>query len=311
MIAVSLLEAWCFLRRGWARTALMSCGLLAATASAAEPSYRLVENWAQLPAGTKWGTMTAVDIDARGHVYVFQRGQPSQVMVFDRGGKLLRSWGDGTFPNAHALRIDPQGNVWITDRGLHQVQKFSPEGKLLLELGRKGVMGDNASRDALNGPADVAFGRNGEIFVADGESTNTRIVKFSADGKLIKFWGTKGAAPGQLDVPHNIVTDSQGRLYVANRANKRIEIYDQEGAYLGVIPKGGTPFGLFMTKDDILYVVDGTEGVDDLTIINPKTQAILGHFGGMTGPHMLAVDADGAIYVAETRGSSVKKWSRR
>src|SRR5436190_7072628 len=129
-------------------------------------TYQLVENWAQLPPGTKWETMTAVDIDSHGIVYVFQRGDPSKVMAFDSKGKLVRSWGDKMFPSAHGLRVDRQDNVWITDRGLHQVLKFSPDGKLLLELGKKGVAGDNNSTDALNGPSDVVIARNGDIFVS-------------------------------------------------------------------------------------------------------------------------------------------------
>ena len=289
---------------------LLSAFLQLTKVHAADLPYHAVENWAQLPAGAKWATMTAVDIDSKGTIYVFQRGAPSKVMAFDAQGKLLRSWGDGTFPNAHGLRVDHQDNVWITDRGLHQVLKFSPDGKRLLALGQKGVAGDNNSKDALNGPADLVFGRNGEIFVADGESTNTRIVKFSADGKVLKFWGTKGSDPGQLDVPHAIAMDSKGRLYVANRSNKRIEIFDQEGGYLGVLTNAGTPYGLFVTKDDILYCVDGSPGKNDLTMVDTNTRQVVGHFGGLAGPHMLAVDAKGAVYVAETSGAAVRKFVR-
>ena len=292
--------------------ALMAAVMLyAPTARGADATYQLVENWAQLPAGTKWETMTAVDIDSKGTVYVFQRGEPSKVMAFDSKGKLLRSWGDRMFPSAHGLRVDRQGNVWITDRGLHQVLKFSPEGKLLMELGRKGVAGDNDSRDALNGPSDVVVGPNGDIFVSDGESTNTRIVKYSKDGKLIKFWGTKGSGPGQLDVPHSIAMDSKGRLYVANRTNKRIEIFDQDGGYIAQMTNAGTPYGLFMTKDDVLYVVDGSQGNDNLTIVDTKNQKVVGHIQGLAGPHMVSVDSGGAIYVAEVRGASVKKFVKK
>ncbi|HVZ64108.1 MAG TPA: peptidyl-alpha-hydroxyglycine alpha-amidating lyase family protein [Opitutaceae bacterium] len=274
-------------------------------------AYRQVENWPQMPANASGAMMTAVDVDSRGTVYVFQRGAPARVMAFDPSGKLLRTWGEGTYPSAHGLRVDAQDNVWVTDRGWHQVLKYSPEGKLLLTLGKKGVAGDNNSTDALNGPSDVAFGPKGEIFVSDGESSNTRVVKFSADGKFIKFWGTKGSGPGQLNTPHSIVIDSKGRLYVANRGNKRVEIYDQDGGYLGVITNAGTPYGLFMAKDDILYSVDGTEGKDDLTIIDTKTQKVIDHFGGLTGPHMLSVDKNGAIYVAETKGNAVKKFVKK
>ncbi len=280
-------------------------------ARAVEPVYQQVENWAQLPAGTKWAMMTAVDIDSKGTIYALQRGAPAKVMVLDSAGKLLRAWGEGMFPNAHALRVDRKDNVWVTDRSRHQVLKFSATGELLLALGKQGVKGDNTSVDALNGPSDVVVGPNGDIFVSDGESTNTRVVKYSPDGKLIKFWGTKGSGPGQLDVPHNIVMDSKGRLFVADRSNKRVEIFDQDGGYVGAMTNAGTPYGLFMAKDDVLYTVDGTPGKDDLTIIDTTDQKVLAHFGGLVGPHMLAVAADGAIYVAETRGASIKKFVRK
>ena len=282
-----------------------------AQVQAAELTYREVKDWAQLPAGAKPVMMTAVDIDSKGTVYVFQRGEPAKVMAFDSSGKLLRSWGEGKFVNAHGLRIDRQDNVWITDRGLQQVIKFSPTGQVLLELGKKGVAGNNTSTDALNGPSDVVFGANGDIFVSDGESSNTRVLKFSADGKFIKFWGTKGTGPGQLDTPHSIVMDSQGRLLVANRGNKRVEIFDQDGKYLDVLNDTGTPYGLFLTRNDVLYITDGTQGKDDLTIIDLKTRQHLGHFGGLVGPHMLAVDATGAIYVAETRGNAIRKFAKQ
>jgi len=278
---------------------------------AAEWTYQQVPNWAQLPAGAKWEAVSAVDVDAKGNVYVFQRGEPSKVIVFDSKGKLLRTWGERTFPSAHALRIDRQGNVWITDRGWHQVIKFTPDGKVLMELGRKGVAGDNNSTDALNGPSDVVVAPNGDIFVSDGESTNTRIVKYSKDGKFVKFWGSKGSGPGQLDVPHSIVIDSKGRLYVADRSNKRVEIFDQDGKYLDQMTNAGTPYGLFMTKDDVLYVTDGSQGKEDMTIVDTKSGQILGHVAGLTGPHMLSVDSTGAVYIAEVRGASVKKFVRK
>jgi len=286
---------------------------------AADGDYQLVENWAQLPQGMQWGVMSAVDIDSHGTIYAFKRSEPGQkademssmVMVIDPQGKFLRSWGEHTFSSAHGLRVLRDGFIWITDKTGDQVFKFSPDGELLMTLGKKGVAGDNNSTDALNGPSDVVIGPNGDIFVSDGESTNTRIVKYSKDGKLIKFWGTKGSGPGQLDVPHSIVMDSRARLYVADRSNKRIEIFDQDGTYLDQMTNAGTPYGLFMTKDDVLYVVDGSQGKDDLTIVNTKDQKVLGHIGGLAGPHMLSVDSSGAIYVAEVRGASIKKFVKR
>jgi len=277
---------------------------------AADSNYKLIENWAQLPGGMKWGSMSAVDVDYRnGTVYVFERGEHASIQAFDSNGKFLRAWGDNKmFPSAHGLRVDREGNVWITDRGVHQVMKFSPEGKLLLELGKKGVKGDNDSRDALNGPSDVAIARNGDIYVSDGESTNTRVVKFSKDGKLIKFWGTKGTGDGQLDVPHTIAIDSKGLVYVGDRGNKRIQVFDADGKYVRQIRDAGVPYGMYITKDDMLYFVDGTAETNAMIVVNTKTDKVVDRMPGLKGPHMISVDPKGAVYVAETTGQVVKKF---
>ncbi len=273
-------------------------------------NYQKVDNWAQLPPGTVWQDMTGVDIDRQGNVYALQR-TPSKVMVFDSRGRFVRSWGEGAFTKAHALRLDRQGNVWITDRELHQVLKFSRDGHLLMALGTKGVPGDNDSTVALNGPADLVIAPNGDIFVADGESTNTRVVKFSKDGKFLMKWGTKGAGPGQLQTPHSIVMDARGRLYVANRGNARVEIFDQIGRFLGQINNVATPYGLAMAADGTLYVADGAAGSEGLTVLNTRSGKVLAHFSGITGAHMVAVDNKGAIYVAEVRGRAVEKFVRK
>src|SRR5437660_1583428 len=128
--------------------------------------YQLVENWAQFPPGiTKWGSATGVDVDARDNVYVLHRNEAVPIMVFDRNGKFLRSWGQGMFKTTHFLRVDRSGNVWVTDRGDMQAFKFKPDGKLLMTLGKKGVTGDNTSQDTFNGMADLAVAKNGDIFI--------------------------------------------------------------------------------------------------------------------------------------------------
>ena len=289
--------------------AIIAAPLQGAFAKSAR-TYEKVANWAQLPPGVAWQDMSGVDIDTKGDIYTLQR-TPAKIMVFDSKGKYLRSWGDGMFPKAHALRVDRQNNIWITDRELHQVLKFTRGGELLMALGTKGVAGDNDSKVALNGPADVAFGPNGDIFVADGESTNTRIVKYAKNGTFLKMWGTKGSGPGQLQTPHSIVMDARGRLYVANRGNKRVEIYDQEGAYLGQITNAATPYGLAIAPDGILFVADGTAGSEGLTVFNTRNGKILSHFSGITGAHMISVDRKGAIYIAEVRGRAVEKFVRQ
>ncbi len=252
-----------------------------------------------------------MDVDAHDNVYVFHRNALMPVMVFDRNGKFLRSWGQGSIPvrTSHFLRVDRSGDVWITDRGEMQATKFTSSGKLLLTLGKKGVTGDNTSHDTFNGLADLAVAKNGDIFIADGEGSNTRVVKFSEDGAFIKWWGGKGAAPGQFDMPHSIAIDSKGRLYVADRSNNRIQIFDQDGKFLNQWTNFGTPWGVFI-KDDLIYVVDGTDN-NCLFIANLKDGKVIEKIEGLSNPTAVAVDSTGAIYVGEVNGTNVKKFVKR
>ena len=284
---------------------------------AGDGSYQVVENWAQLPSGMQWGVMSAVDIDSHGTIYAFKRSEPGQkagemasmIMVIDPSGKFLRSWGQNTFMSAHGLRVLRDGFIWITDKTGDQVFKYSPDGELLMTLGKKGVAGDNNSTDALNGPSDVVMAKNGDIFVSDGESTNTRVVKFSKDGKFIKFWGTKGAGPGELNLPHNIAMDSEGRLYVADRSNKRIQVFDQDGKYLDQMTQFGAPAAIFITKDDTLYVAAGAP--ENRVTIGTKEGKVLDRIEGLNAPHWVAVDANGAVYVAEVAGQALLKFVKK
>ena len=285
---------------------------------AADEKYQMVENWAQLPQGMQWGVMSAVGIDLHGTIYAFKRSEPgekagamtSMVIVLDSNGKFLRSWGQNTFMSAHGLRVLTDGFIWITDKTGDQVFKFSPDGDLLMTLGKKGVAGDNNSTDGtLNGPTDVVLAKNGDIFVADGESANTRVVKFSKDGKFIKYWGTKGSGPGELETPHSIAMDSKGRLYVANRGNKRIDVFDQDGKYLDQMNQFGAPAGIFITKDDILYVVAGAP--ENRLTVGTTDGKVLDRVEGLNGPHEMAVDSSGAVYVAEVAGQALVKFVKK
>ena len=279
----------------------------AAGAQSAASNYEVVENWAKFPAGvTAWSAATGVDIDPRsGNIYVFHRNETMPIMAFDKNGNFLRAWGQGMFKTTHFLRTDRDGNVWVTDRGDHQVFKFSPQGKLLLTLGRKGVVGENESRDAFNGVADLVIARNGDIFIADGESTNTRVVKYSKDGKFVTWWGGKGTEPGQFDEPHSIAIDSDGRLYVGDRRNKRVQVFDQKGKFLTQWTHLSTPWGVFV-KGDRLYVVDGTEA-NVLLIVSTKDGKILERIEGLRNATAVTVDANDAIYIGEVNGTNVRK----
>jgi peptidylamidoglycolate lyase len=281
-----------------------------AQARAADGHYQLVENWVQFPPGvTKWGAATGVDVDAHDNVYVLHRNEAMPIMAFDRQGKFLRAWGQGMFKTTHFLRVDPFGDVWVTDRGDMQAFKFDSSGKLLMTIGKKGVTGDNNSQDAFNGMADLAVAKNGDIFIADGEGPNTRVVKFSKGGKFIKWWGGKGTDPGQFNVPHSIAIDAKGRLYVADRSNNRIQIFDGNGKFLRQWTNFGTPWGVFVKKD-LIYVVDGTQN-NCLLIASIKDGKVIDKIEGLSNATAVAVDSTGAIYVGEVNGTNVKKFAKK
>jgi DNA-binding beta-propeller fold protein YncE len=208
----------------------------------------------------EWGQVISVYPDARGNVWVFHRRDPP-ILEFDRSGKFVKSFGAGMFVQPHGLTVDRDGNIWATDQNGkegkgQQAIKFSPEGKILMKLGKAGIAGPG--NDTFNGPCDVAVAPNGDIFVADGHGgeTNARVVKFSKDGKFIKAWGKKGTGPGEFDTLHRLAMDSKGRLFVADRGNNRIQIFDQEGNFIAQWRQFGRPSGIFVSKDDTLYSVD-------------------------------------------------------
>jgi streptogramin lyase len=288
--------------------------LLAVTADLAltsmiDSAYRKVENWAQLPPGYAWGTMSAVAVDTKGNVYGFQRDDPtSKVIVFDKQGKYLKTWGEGSFPYPHGMGALRDGNIWTTDRQAQLVLKFDPDGKLLFSLGQKGVAGNMESTDTFNGASDVAMAENGDIFVSDGEGQNTRVVKFSKDGKFIKTWGAKGAAPGQMQTPHAIFIDGNGRVWVADRGNKRLQVFDQDGKFLDQMTQFGTPVSLFI-QGDTLFVA--SPAPENKVTIGTTDGKVLDVIEGLDAPHGIAVDANGAIYVAQSGGKSILKFVKK
>jgi sugar lactone lactonase YvrE len=206
----------------------------------------------------------------------------------------------------HHLRIDPHGNIWVTDAGSHQIFKFTAEGKLVMTLGQKGVGGDNASRDAFNGPTGVAIAHDGSIFIADGEhGPSHRVVKYSPEGKFVTSWGGRGTDPGKFDEPHDLAMDSRGRIYVADRGNNRVHIFDQEGTYLDQWKHfGRTPHGLCIAGDDTLYVVNHYFYVH---IASTRDGSVVDRISGLHNPHAVAADKQGTIYVADLDGNTVRK----
>ena len=301
--------------------------------------YRVVEGWAKLPEGRSWGSTAAVDVDSNDHIWVAERcganscagSNLSPILEFDPSGKLLRSFGAGMFVFPHGICVDKEGNVWVTDgdgkdgKG-HQVFKFSPDGRVLMTLGKAGVAGDGP--DAFNRPSDVIVAPNGDIFVADGHGgdSNARIVKFSKDGKFIKSWGKKGIVPGEFDTPHGLAFDSKGRLFVADRNNNRIQIFDQEGSFIEQWTQFSRPSGIFIDVKDNIYVADSESNSvrphpgwkRGIRIGNIKDAFVTAFIPdpvdtvkGTSAAEGVAADSKGNIYGAEVGPKALKKYIRK
>ena len=314
--------------------------------------YIAVENWAKMPPGRSWGSTSGVDIDPDGRsVWVAERcgafappnemkpGVPfacdgsslDPILKFDQTGKLVKSFGAGLFVFPHGLHVDHAGNVWVTD-GLgkdgkgHQVFKFSPDGQILLRLGKAGHPGTGP--DEFNAPSAVFVAPNGTFFVADGHggNTNARVMKFAADGTFIKAWGMKGTAPGQFDVPHALAMDSRGRLFVADRNNNRIQIFDQDGNFLDAWRQFSRPSGIFIDRRDRLYVADSeSESVSKnhdgwrrgIRVGSARDGSVVAFIPdpvlkatGTSAAEGVAVDATGNIYGAEVGPKRLMKYVR-
>jgi len=273
-----------------------------------ELHYHLVPDFLKLPPNVYFQEVSGVAVNSRGHVFVFQRGA-HPLVEFDENGNFVRTMGEGLFSRPHGLRIDTSDNIWVTDNKAHFVLKLSREGRVLMVLGQQDHPGSDHGH--FDGPDDIAFGKAGEIYVADGEN-NSRIVKFDRDGHFLKEWGQKGSEKGKFSLPHTIVTDSQGRVYVGDRENARIQVFDADGNFRSEWTGVGYPYGLFVAPNQHVYMADAEASkileLDD-------TGRILGSFGTagrgpgqFAGAHAVAVTPSGQIFVAEVFNWRVEKF---
>jgi hypothetical protein len=295
-------------------------------------AYTVDPSWPQKPADFKWAEMPGVAVDAKDQVYIFTRSTPP-VQVYDAGGKFIRAWGSDTInpKSAHHIKIDHDGNVWISDIHDHVVQKYTPEGKLLLTIGTRGVAGRDKTH--FNQPTDMAITKNGDVFVSDGYG-NARVVHFDKTGKYQNEWGELGSKPGQFSIPHAIAADSKGRIYVADRNNVRIQIFDHKGKLLDVWNNVIVPWGFHVTKNDEIWVCgsspmwwrekDGALGCPPkdqlfmkftpegriLQLWNVPMCLIEGSErpGELNWVHCIAEDSKGNLYVGDIKGRKAQKF---
>ena len=269
--------------------------------------YRAESNWPSLPAGWNFGEAEAAAVDAEGNVYVFHRGA-HPIVVFDVRGKYLRSFGDGLFVGPHGLRIDRDANLWAADSEAHIVVKMDLSGRVRMVLGRRGQSGE--SDDLFNQPTDVAVASNGDIYVTDGYG-NSRIVKFASDGRFLHSWGAPGSGQSEFNWPHSIVIDREGRIYVADRRNNRIQIFDAGGNFLDQWTHVGTPMGLALTADQSLFMTEGSANRVLELSLEGKILGWFGEKGKLPGQfnicHQLGVDALRNLYIAEVANWRVQK----
>ena len=306
-------------------------------------------SWGQFPGGRKWGSTAGIAVGPDGNIWAIDRcgafgsrgtncaGSPlDPVLEFDPSGKLLKSFGKGIFVSPHKITVGHDGNLWVADNGLkdakgQQVFKFDQNGKVLMTLGKAGVSGPGL--DTFDQPTEVAVAPNGDIFVADGHgeqpAANARIMKFDSHGKFLKTWGKKGSGIGEFDCPHTLAFDSQGRLFVGDRQNNRIQIFDQEGRFIAEWKQFSRPSGIFIDGNDILYVTDSESTDRDGYGHNPgfkrgirigsakdgKVTAFIPDpspgSGATSAAEGVAADAAGNVYGAEDGPKDLKKYVRK
>ncbi len=297
--------------------------------------YKADASWPkQQPKGGEWtAAMSGVAVAPDGNIWTINRGA-IPIQVFTPAGALVKSWGQGMFRNAHTVRFDREGGLWVIDTLSHTVRKFTPDGQVLLTIGTLNQAGEDATH--LNEPNDVAFAPNGDIFISDGYG-NDRVAVFDRHGKFLRAWGKLGTGSGEFSQPHSIAVDSRGRVYVADRNNARVQVFDAQGRFLAAWKNLITPWYIEITRADEIYVAGSSPMLwsekpasAPFLATPPKDQIIMkfspdgrvhqlwvfpkgvdgkppaGH-GEVNWIHAIAVARDGALYTAEVEA----KWAQK
>lgn len=293
-------------------------------------TYEVDAKWPQKPSHVKWGHVPGIAVDRKDQVWVFTRAEPP-VQVYEASGKFVRSWGSDVIKTAHHLKIDRDGNIWVADIGHHVVMQFSPEGKLLKTLGTRGKAGCDETH--LDQPTDMAITPSGDVFVSDGYGNN-RVVHFDRNGRFVKAWGKLGTRPGDFSLPHAIAL-VKGKLYVADRNNVRVQVFDQSGKLLDVWDNLMVPWGFWITPKEELWICGSSPmswRKEDVVLGCPPNDQIFVKVtpegrvlqlwsvpkakdgeekpGECNWVHAVAEDSRGNLYAGDIIGQRAQKWTR-
>jgi hypothetical protein len=296
--------------------------------------YKVDPSWPlEKPPGGEWSAaMSSVAVAPDGNVWTFNRGK-IPIQVYSPQGKLVKYWGEGLFKNAHTVRFDNTGSLWIVDTLSHTVRKFSTDGKVLMTVGTLDQAGEDQTH--MNQPNDVAFASNGDLYVSDGYG-NDRVVVFDKNGKFVRAWGKLGTGPGEFSQPHSIAVDSKNRVYVADRNNARIQVFESNGKFVAEWKNLITPWYLVITKNDEIYVCGSSPMLwsevpptqtglstppKDQIMLKLDTDGRIRHLwvipkgengkekpGDLNWVHGMAVAADGTIYFSDVQGKRAQKF---
>ncbi len=297
-------------------------------------SYQVDPAWPKRPEGVAWGAMPGVAVDGQDNVWIFTRAVPPVQVYQASDGAFVRSFSEKEIKTAHHIKIDHDGNIWLADIGRHLVMQFSPGGQLLRRLGTPDESGQD--RTHFNMPTDMAITPAGDVVISDGYGNN-RVVHYDSSGKFVKAWGKLGTKPGEFSLPHAIALDSQGRLFVADRNNVRVQVFDQSGKLLDVWSNVVTPWGFCMMPNDDVWVCGSSpmtwvQNAKEPLGCPPKDQ-LFARFtpagklvqiwmvpkgtdgneqpGDLNWVHGMALDSQGNIYAGDIIGKRIQKFVRR